>query len=70
MKKGNLKTENSNASVLPSAISSFGTVCANCMDFDGSNNICTIRYVIHKDKTKSPMPRKSNQKGCQVFMPK
>lgn len=45
-------------------------ICANCMDFDSKNNTCTIRYLIHKDKTKSPMPRKPNQKGCQVFMRK
>ena len=49
---------------------SFKMICANCMDFDAENNTCTIRYLIHKDKTKSPMPRKSNQKGCQVFMQK
>ena len=45
-------------------------ICANCMDFDVENNTCTIRYLIHKDKTKSPMPRNKNQKGCQVFMQK
>ncbi len=45
-------------------------ICSNCMDFDSENNTCTIRYLIHNDKTKSPMPRKPNQKGCQVFMQK
>ena len=49
---------------------SFKMICANCTDFDAENNTCTIRYLIHKDKTKSPMPRKPNQKGCQVFMQK
>ena len=49
---------------------SFKMICANCMDFDAENSTCTIRYLIHKDKTKSPMPRKPNQKGCQVFMQK
>lgn len=34
---------------------SFKMICANCMDFDAENNTCTIRYLIHKDKTKSPM---------------
>lgn len=45
-------------------------ICKNCMDFDDSNNTCTIRYLIHYDKTKSPLPRKASQKGCQVFMSK
>lgn len=49
---------------------SFNMICANCMDFDAENNKCTIRYLILKDKTKTPMPRKPNQKGCQVFMQK
>ncbi len=44
--------------------------CINCMDFDATNNVCTIRNIIHKDKTKTPMPRKPNQKGCEVFMEK
>jgi hypothetical protein len=49
---------------------SFKMICSNCMDFDSENNTCTIRYLIHKDKTKTPMPRKPSQKGCQVFMQK
>lgn len=42
----------------------FVRVCANCMDFDSEKNVCTIRDVIHKDKTRTPMPRKPYQKGC------
>ena len=38
------------------------------MDFDDKKNECTIRYTILKDKTKIPMKRKPNQKGCEVFM--
>ncbi len=49
---------------------SFKMICVNCMDFDADKNVCTIRYLIHKDGTKSPMPRKPNQKGCKVFMQK
>ncbi len=45
-------------------------ICGNCMDFDSEKNICTIRYLIHKDDTKSPMPRKPKQKGCRVFIRK
>lgn len=45
-------------------------VCLNCMDFNKKDNTCMIRYLIRKDKTKTPMPRKPNQKGCDVFMPK
>lgn len=43
-------------------------VCANCMDFDKVNNACTIRYQIRSDKSKTPLPRKPMQKGCEVFM--
>ncbi len=62
----------SNIDLFGNAASTFElkAVCANCMDFDSKNNTCTIRYLIHNDKTKSPMPRKPNQKGCQVFMRK
>lgn len=52
------------------AVSSLRRVCVNCMDFDSEKNLCTIRYLIHADKTKSPMPRKPNQRGCEVFMMK
>lgn len=45
-------------------------ICENCMDFDSKNNTCTIRYLIHKDESKSPMPRKPKQKGCKVFLAK
>lgn len=45
-------------------------ICDNCMDFDSENSVCTIRYVIHSDKSKSPMPRKAEQKGCEVFISK
>lgn len=45
-------------------------ICANCMDFDADKKVCTIRYLIHRDKSKTPLPRKANQKGCQVFMHK
>ena len=43
-------------------------ICNNCMDFDRKQNICTIRYILHKDKSKSPMPRKATQRGCEVFL--
>lgn len=62
------ETDNGTKPVLGAV--SFKMICANCMDYDAENNTCTIRYLIHKDKTKSPMPRKPNQKGCQVFMQK
>jgi len=45
-------------------------ICKNCDDFDAVNNTCTIRYLIAKDRTKKPMPRKPEQKGCEVFMAK
>lgn len=66
--KNNHETANGTKPVLGAVL--FKMICANCMDFDAENNTCTIRYLIHKDKTKSPMPRKPNQKGCQVFMQK
>jgi len=40
-------------------------VCKNCMDFE--NGICTIRYVIHKDKTRTPLKVRPNKLGCAVF---
>lgn len=43
-------------------------VCKNCMDFDKEESTCTIRYLILLDKTKVPLPRKPNQKWCNVFM--
>lgn len=43
-------------------------ICKNCDDFDSENNTCTIRYTILADKTKIPMKRTPNQKGCEVFM--
>jgi hypothetical protein len=70
MEKDNLKNETPNSTRPMLGTVSFKMICANCMDFDAENNTCTIRYLIHKDKTKSPMPRKPNQKGCQVFMQK
>lgn len=51
-------------------ISPFVRVCVNCADFDAEKNVCTIRDVIHKDKTRTPMPRKPHQKGCEGFMSK
>lgn len=45
-------------------------ICNNCLDFDLNNNVCTIRYLIHKNNTKSPLPRKASQKGCKVFLRK
>lgn len=49
---------------------SLGIICANCMDFNYDDNTCSIRYVIHKDRSKTLMPRKPNQRGCNVFMQK
>ena len=43
-------------------------VCRNCMDYDKENKQCLIRYTILEDKTRTPMERKPDQKGCQVFM--
>ena len=43
-------------------------ICKNCMDYDKENSTCTIRYLILLDKTKTPLPRKPNQRGCDVFM--
>lgn len=54
----------------PKEYDKFKKVCSNCMDFDSDKNVCTIRYVIHVDKTKDPMPRKADQKGCDVFISK
>lgn len=42
-------------------------ICGNCEDFDKQKSICTIRYKI-KGLERCPLPRKSSQKGCQVFM--
>jgi len=42
--------------------------CKNCMDYDPEKQVCTIRYVIMKDKSRIPMKRKPNQKGCPVFL--
>lgn len=42
--------------------------CEDCMDFNLKDNTCDIRYTIHSDKSKTPMKRKPNQKGCEVFM--
>ncbi|GLX85065.1 hypothetical protein tloyanaT_13170 [Thalassotalea loyana] len=42
--------------------------CKNCADFDAENNVCTIRYTILEDKSKTPMKRKPNQNGCKVHM--
>lgn len=42
--------------------------CKNCMDYDDIKQECTIRYVIHKDESRTPMKRKPNQKGCSVFL--
>jgi hypothetical protein len=38
------------------------------MDFDDKKQVCTIRYTIKLDKSKEPMKRKPQQKGCEVFM--
>lgn len=43
-------------------------ICKNCMDFDSEENVCTVRYKIHADKTREPMKRKPLQAGCEVFM--
>ena len=43
-------------------------ICKNCMDYSHEKGECTIRYTILKDKTRTPMKRKTSQKGCQVFM--
>jgi hypothetical protein len=45
-------------------------ICKNCMDFDSDKNVCTIRFLIQKGKPKGPLPRKHNEKGCEVFMEK
>ena len=44
--------------------------CKDCMDFDPLKKECTIRYTIRNDKTKTPMKRKPNQKGCRVMLAK
>lgn len=49
-------------------INPFLAVCNNCMDFNKENNTCEIRYKVASDKSKSPLPRKPNQKACEVFM--
>jgi hypothetical protein len=38
------------------------------MDYNSDKQECAIRYRILKDKTRIPMKRKPNQKGCEVFM--
>ena len=43
-------------------------VCKNCMDYNLGKEQCLVRYTILKDKTRTPMKRKPNQTGCQVFM--
>lgn len=43
-------------------------ICDNCMDFNSDNNTCEIRYTVSKDKDRTPMKRKPNEKGCDVFM--
>jgi len=43
-------------------------ICANCDDYNNKEKVCTIRNLIHKDKSRSPMPRKPKQKGCEAFM--
>ena len=45
-------------------------VCKNCMDYDQEKQVCTIRYTILKDKTKTPLKRKPDQSGCSVFLMK
>jgi len=40
--------------------------CKDCESFE--RGICTIRYIIFSSGTRKPMPRKSSQKACQVFM--
>lgn len=42
--------------------------CGNCADFDAENSICTIRFTILEDKSKTPMKRKPNQSGCKVHI--
>lgn len=43
-------------------------VCKNCMDYNPEKEECSIRNVILKDKTRVPMKRRPDQKGCKVFM--
>lgn len=61
------ETDNNKPADLVDSIS-FKMVCANCMDFDATNNTCTIRFTINKDKSRTPMKRKPHQKGCEVLM--
>ena len=41
--------------------------CRNCDSFDVNERICTIRFVVAKDKTRTPMRRRPGQ-SCQAFM--
>lgn len=45
-------------------------ICKNCDDFNESSNTCEIRFLILKDKTKIPLKRSPNSRGCQVYMEK
>ena len=42
--------------------------CKNCADFDAESSVCTIRFTILEDKSKTPMKRKPSQIGCKVHM--
>ena len=46
----------------------FKMICKNCADFDSDKNVCTIRFLIHKDKSRTEMKRKPSQRGCKGFM--
>lgn len=43
-------------------------ICKNCMDYDHAKEECLIRYKISTYKTRTPMKRRPNQKGCKVFL--
>lgn len=43
-------------------------ICGNCDDFDSVANVCTIRNLIHADKTRESLPVKPERPGCKVFM--
>lgn len=45
-------------------------ICSNCMDYDHKNKVCIIRFNVLEDKSRIPMKRSPNKKGCSVFLMK
>lgn len=43
-------------------------ICGNCDDFVPVKNVCNIRYLIHKDKSRELLPVKAEQPGCKCFI--